>query len=131
MFWRSTCLMAYMVYFSSTDDTSTISIGLWLLSHAQFISVELGAWQYLIIYNMILKKKEKKAQITFIHEKKKGHVLNWCIFLSVSHTYKYISTDNSYRRCRNSFSKKKNDVGTRLLWNYYMHQLESHRDSIS
>ena len=35
--------MAGMVYFPNTDDTGTISIGLWLLSHAQFISVELGA----------------------------------------------------------------------------------------
>ena len=64
--------MAGMVYFLSMDDTGTVSIGLWLLSHAQFISFELGAWQYLIIYNMILKKikkKKKKAQITFIHVK--------------------------------------------------------------
>ena len=61
--------MAGMVYFPNTDDTGTISIGLWLLSHAQFISVELGAWQYLIIYNMILKKKKKGTD--YIHSWKK------------------------------------------------------------
>ena len=54
--------MAGMVYFLSMDDTGTVSIGLWLLSHAQFILVELGAWQYLITYNMILKKKNKKKR---------------------------------------------------------------------
>ena len=43
MFWRSTGLMAGMVYFPGTEDTDTVSIGLWLLSHAQFISFELGA----------------------------------------------------------------------------------------
>ena len=35
--------MAGMIYFLSMDDTGTVSIGLWLLSHAQFILVELGA----------------------------------------------------------------------------------------
>ena len=95
--------MAGMIYFLSMDDTGTVSIGLWLLSHAQFILVELGAWQYLITYNMILKKKNKKKGTDYIHSwEKKGHVLNRCIFLFVSHTYMYISTDNSYRRCRNS-----------------------------
>ena len=52
--------MAGMVYFPGTEDTDTVSIGLWLLSHAQFISFELGAWQYLIMYNMILKKKRHR-----------------------------------------------------------------------
>ena len=42
-FWRNTNLMASMVYFLDTDNTGTESIGLWLLSHAQFILFELGA----------------------------------------------------------------------------------------
>ena len=63
--------MAGMVYFLSTNYTGTVSIGLSLLSHAQFISFELGAWQYLIIYDMILKINKKRAQITFIHGEKK------------------------------------------------------------
>ena len=56
------------------------------------------------LYNMIFKKK--KAQITFIHGKKKGTCFQLMHILFVSHTYMYISTDNRYRRCRNSSTLK-------------------------
>ena len=77
--------MAGMIYFLSMDDTGTVSIGLWLLSHAQFILVELGAWQYLITYNMILKKKKKGTY--YIHSWEKKGTCSKLMHIFIRFTY--------------------------------------------